>query len=422
MCSNSDYITNRQQLNSLSAFVDASQIYSNDETVLENLRSKKDGEMKLTTNNLLPVALAFGMDGCLTIGGCSLIGDPRGDKTIDLHSMYTSWVREHNRIAKALKGMNPSWDDEKIFQNARKIIIGLLQHITYNEYVPLLATISPYSRYDDKVDPSITNNFATAAFKFHLPLIPDSFAQLDSNFEVSAMPVLLQEAFFNRQIINDTGIEPTLRGLVVNMLNGIDNHFAFSTGSDGYFTIQRGRDHGLPSYNKFREACGLPIAKNWTELESLMLKNPAKRFKSLYESPDEIDLFVGGIAEKRKGNFLIGHLFSCLIGRQFTALRDGDRFYYENPGVFTEAQLEEIKKVTLAGILCNNVQGLVSVQPNVFHSPENTNLRKSCGSIPKLDMQPWSEGANYISNEAVLGRPMQGLIVMLVSVIVSQLL
>lgn len=52
--------------------------------------------------------------------------------------MHTIWVREHNRVATKLKALNASWTDEFIFQEARRIVIAELQHITYKEFIPAL--------------------------------------------------------------------------------------------------------------------------------------------------------------------------------------------------------------------------------------------------------------------------------------------
>lgn len=413
VCSNRAYLSPRQQMNALSAFVDGSQIYDNQKAHFELLRDNTDGLMKITTDGLLPVEFAQGENGCFTVGGCSLAGDFRVDENIALHTMHTLWIRNHNNIARQLKSLNPRWSHDELFNNARKINSALWQHITYNEYLPVLANIPAYQGYKTDVDPSITNVFASAAFRYGHSLVPNQFEQLNVGFNRENDPVSLQSAFFNRQLINDRGIEQTMRGLVGNMSNNVDDKFSqaiarklfLPIGAVGYLdltalNIQRGRDHGLPGYNTYRKYCGLPVAENWTDIDSIMVPGAAAKFEKVYNHPDDIDIFAGGISEKHVTNLEIGATFNCLIGQQFKATRDGDRFYYENPGVFTAQQLIAIKKVTLSTILCLNLNspgkpaGLVSIQPDAFHTPDaNQNTRKTCSgnAIPKLNLTAWSE-------------------------------
>ena len=208
---------------------------------------------------------------CNTLGGCSLVGDHRADENIALHSMHTLWVREHNRIAGELKKLNSHWQEEQLFQTARKITTAVYQHIVFQEWLPRVVRPFHYRRYRALVNPGIMNAFATAAFRFGHSLIPNKFDMLNQNFDRVNKPVTLQEAFFNRGIVNQYGVEKVMFGLVGNKSEEVDTEFAFSIarrlfvrpGSNVYHdltarNIQRGRDHGLPTYGKYRHWCGLP--------------------------------------------------------------------------------------------------------------------------------------------------------------------
>ena len=63
--------------------------------------------------------------------------------------------------------------------------------------------------------------------------------------------------------------------------------------------------------------------------------------RSIYPSVDEVDLFIGAVAEKPLKGALLGPTFVCLVGDQFARLRRGDRFFYEEakqPSTFTEGK------------------------------------------------------------------------------------
>ena len=360
--------------------------------------------MKILPNGLLPIEQKEGSNKCHTRGGCTLAGDGRVDENIALLSMHTLWAREHNRIAKELKKLNPNWNNEKLFHTGRKIVGAMLQHITYKEYLPLLAKLPKYEEYNEDVNPAIVNSFATAAFRYGHSLVPNQFEQLDMGFNRKHKPITLQDAFFNRGFLSANGIEATMFGLVKNLSRNVDDGFAFDiarklfigVGSDGYLdltalNIQRGRDHGLKGYNEYRKICGLPVAKTWKGLKSFMVPGAGERLQNIYNKPGDIDLFAGGISEKHARDSIVGPLFRCIISRQFKNLRDGDRFYYERKGVFTPSQLNEIKKVKLSKVLCNNLKGIVSIQPDAFFSDEANNFRKSCASIQNLNLNSWKE-------------------------------
>ena len=134
-----------------------------------------------------------------------------------------------------------------------------------------------------------------------------------------------------------------------------------------------------------------------------MVPGAGARFQNSYNKPNDIDLFAGGISERHAPGAIVGPLFRCILGRQFQFLRDGDRYYYENKGVFTSSQLEAIRKVKMSTVLCSTLKGIVSIQPNAFNIPGVKNKRISCKSsaIGKLDLQPWKANTRRDEPEVV---------------------
>lgn len=117
---------------------------------------------------------------------CFEAGDARANEQIQLTTMHTMLMREHNRLAKELSYINPYWDDERLFQEARQIVVAQLQHITFNEFLPLvigkdkiyeygLELEHPgryYQGYDNKINAGIRVEFQAAAFRYGHSILP----------------------------------------------------------------------------------------------------------------------------------------------------------------------------------------------------------------------------------------------------------
>ncbi|GFQ84786.1 thyroid peroxidase, partial [Trichonephila clavata] len=157
--------------------------------------------------------------------------------------------------------------------------------------------------------------------------------------------------------------------------------------------IQRGRDHGLPGYNEWREYCGLPRLRNFKDLATVMDPTVARNFSRLYRNVDDIDLYPAGIAENPLPDAILGPTFACIVAEQFRRLKLGDRFWYENGGMessFNEAQLQEIRKVTFSRLLCDNT-AVEAIQLVAFVKPAEWNPTEDCetGKIPQMNLASW---------------------------------
>lgn len=360
----------RQQVNGITAFIDGSMVYGSDEETAEALRSFEGGRLLTSEGDLLPI----GEDGFF------LAGDIRANEQNGLTAMHTLWVREHNRIADEIAAANPEANDELVYQLAREQVIAQIQAITYNEYLPTLlgrGAIERYEGYDPTVDPTISNLFATAAFRYGHTSLSSELLRLDNDGNVIPEGNLaLRDAFFNPSGILELGIEPLLKGLYTNVSQEIDTqlvddvrNFLFGPPGAGGFdlaslNIQRGRDHGLPDYNSVREQLGLERAETFADISS----DPEvqEKLAAAYDSVDEIDVWIGALAEDRVPGASVGELTRTVLAEQFTALRDGDRFWYQN--IFDGQELREIESTRLSDVIARNTD-LTTIQENAFIVP-----------------------------------------------------
>ncbi|XP_053267748.1 eosinophil peroxidase [Pleuronectes platessa] len=425
----------REQINALTAFLDLSQVYGSDDKRALSLRdlTNNDGLLRVNTEfrdnrrellpfdhmeaNICATRKRITNDTNAKEVPCFFAGEVRVDENIALTSLHTLFLREHNRLARALKRLNPHWDSETLYQEARKIMGAHAQIFVFRDYLTNIlgdnavrTQIGRYPGYNPDVDPSISNVFATAAYRFaHLAIQPMS-VRLDGNYrENSQFPsVSLHKAFFTPwRIVFEGGVDPLLRGLIGRpaKLNTQDHmlvdalrerlfQFAQHLALDlGALNMQRGRDHGLPGYNAYRRLCGLSQPRNQAELGRVLNNsNLARRLLELYGSPNNIDVWMGGVAEPFVRGGRVGPLFACLIARQFRAIRQGDRLWHENPGIFTVRQRVALSSVTLSKIICDNT-GITTVPANAFNVVSNKNRLVRCNNIRGVDLTAWSDNS-----------------------------
>jgi hypothetical protein len=476
----------REQVNTVSAYIDGSSVYGDSTTRMEWLREglvdgnlANNGPRLVLDNGFLPRANARGnaatapetrVDGLLRLApqNAVIAGDVRANENIALTATHTLFAREHNRIVVALP---VSLGAEERFEIARRVVGAEQQYITYNEFLPALGVdLSPYAGYQQDVNAGLGNEFASVAYRAHsmihgefeLAVEPGTYtpAELDGlqaegvtavqGEDELELAVPLNAAFFNPELLRDLGLGPVLASLsaepqyrndeqIDNALRSVLFQLPGPTAPDpaacfedpsaqgcfqgvvdlGAIDVQRGRDHGMPTYNGLRRAVGLrpkrsfraitgertqrlpaglgiddPASLEFTRLfdgagealdpagdqeaaeeEGLAISGRrrttlAARLKATYGSVRRLDAFVGMVSEPHVAGTDMGRLQLRMWQLQFEALRDGDRFFYANDPVL--ADIEQRYGITYRHALGELIELNTDVEPGEL--PENVFL------------------------------------------------
>lgn len=412
-----------KQRSKVTHFLDASPVYGSSLPSAKVLRTFRGGKLRMFDDfgrDLLP--LTKEKESCASNDNgdvCFKSGDGRTNQIISLVAVHILFAREHNRIAEALGQINPKQNDETIYQEARRIVIAEIQHIVYNEYLPAVIGHKQMQRfriatkhqgfandYSPEVNPAMTNEFTGAAFRFGHSTVDGKFHVHGDNGvdevidipDVMFNPGRLRKRSFLDGIIN-TMLDQPMQKVDGSISHGLSRFLFRGANPFGMdlaaLNIQRGRDHALRSYNSYLHASGQRTIHSFTQFPS----DVGRKLAEVYTHPDDIDLWVGGLLEPHAHDALVGATFSDIIADQFSRLKHGDRYFYEygsniNPGAFSNAQLNEIRKSSLARIICDNADhiGVVAVSPAAFVRPDFTgNSKVPCHSnaIPSMDLRAW---------------------------------
>ncbi|XP_049527133.1 chorion peroxidase isoform X3 [Dermacentor silvarum] len=275
----------RDQVNSRTSFLDLSHVYGINWDIHASFRTFEKGLLisqevqgaEFPPDSPFPYA-----DNCSIPKEnrkCAWAGDLRATQHIALLSMQTLWLRQHNRIAKNLSAMNPHWDDETVFQTTRRICEALFQNIVFKEWLPwmlgetkmkefqLTPKDSNYTDYNDSIDPTLTNEFSAAAFRFGHSQADKNFWRVGKNNDWLE-PSNLSTGYFVAHNNSEGLHDDVLRGSLLQPMQQFDRYGDHSVtqnlfrqqhleyGSDLFATdIQRGRDHGLRPYADYVQHC-----------------------------------------------------------------------------------------------------------------------------------------------------------------------
>jgi hypothetical protein len=379
-------LNRREVINSVTSYIDASMVYGSDQVRADALRTFQGGKMKTSAGNLLPFnTVGLPNDDPFGLGSqLFLAGDVRANEQPGLTALHTLFVREHNRLADLISGANPSLTDEQIYQAARRIVGAQIQAITYNEYLPSimgfdLAPKASDAVYNPNVNAAVTNAFAHAVFRFGHSQISEQ-ALIVNNLNQTVGTLTIRDAFFNPGFLQSS---PNILGFYLKgtasqisqetdlfLVDGVRNNLFGPPGAGGTdlaaLDIQRGRDHGLPDYNTLRNAYGIGRVTTFDQITS----DPAlqAQLQALFGTVDNIDPWIGALAEDHIPGSSAGPLVHALVGSQFIRLRDGDRFFY-TVDTFIQSDfvksIVDVNTVRLSDIIKWNTN-IFNIQDEVF--------------------------------------------------------
>lgn len=372
----------REHHNLITAWMDGSVVYGSDDDRANWLRSGDCGKLKMHYSDqgaLLPCNtttgdcneapddsaphMAMDRDHSGQLRKVFVAGDVRANEQPGLTALHTVFAREHNRICDELIAQG-SCDDEANYQYARKVVGGLIQSIFYNELAPILGLNVGPSNYRRNSSPELYNSFATSVYRLGHTMISETIPMMYDECGESQEQLSLAEGFFNPGLIQETGVDPILRGLSRQAQQEVDNQLVSSVrnflfgppGAGGLdlaaLNIQRARDHGIPDYNTLREQFGL---KRYTKF-SQITSNPdlQEKLKEAYGSIDNIDSWLGLLAEDHASGSPFGKSIKYILSYQFKEIRRADRFYYSRDRALSRSMRYEISNTTLSDVIKRN--------------------------------------------------------------------
>ena len=404
-----------RSINLTTAWIDASAVYGIDspsglagprQTVATPASLREGGAVASTGRMItsegknLPVA-----------NGLVLAGDPRAAENPDLAAIHTLWVREHNWHVERLAKVHPQWTGDQLYRQARAIVTAEIQQVTYREFLPTLlgpGAIPQWNGYRSNVDPTISVEFSVAAMRFGHSIVSNVVSREAEDGSLTGPEMLLRDAFFMpaSEFVKHGGADGFLRHIGSDVSNTLDAHLVDDLRNFlndppvaidlAAINIQRSRDVGLGTLNQTRVALGMRPHADFSQVTP----DPelASRLKTAYGTIDRLDLWIGGLSERRVRGALVGETFHRILTDQFVRLRDGDRLWWENQS-WDRGMAQWIRETTIAEVVLRNTDTR-RMQANMFLAAERADLGRPGVALAVARTDPHrASGAPIASNE-----------------------
>ena len=330
-------------------------------------------------------------------------GDGRVNENAGLSVVHEIWHNNHNFWVGELLthfnengGIPSDLTSEHIFQMAKIINEGEYQRAVFDEFVELLvgSDVHSFKDYNPNINADLTHEFAAAAYRLghsmlnnYITVRVDGADNVDfSNDDTVEVPLF--DLFLNPTKYRELGAADIMAGMTTSLHQEIDaklvttlrNNLVGRPADLGSFNIARGRELGLPTLNEMREAVGLSRYSDWSSFgNNLRDSADLEKFQQVYSSVDEIDLWVGGLAEKVSSsngfgtelavNSVMGETFAQVFSVQMIGLQDGDRFYYKHR-LFETNLRQNMQSQDFADIV-ERTLGLEYLQADILKTVDN---------------------------------------------------
>jgi prostaglandin-endoperoxide synthase 2 len=241
------------------------------------------------------------------------MGVERANVQIGYVMLNTLCIREHNRLCDELASNYPDWDDERLFQTSRNILIAIILKIIMEEYIN---HITPY-HFKLFADPEAfvkeswyRPNWMTIEFDF----VYRWHSAIPETFIYDGKPTKLATSLWNNKMFIDKGLGALMEetcsqaGTRIGLFNTPDILVELTE----LPSIRLGRHLQLASYNDYRQMCGFPRVTKFEQITGDEFAQ--EKLKELYGHVDNIEFYVGLYAEEIRKNSTIPPLVARLIG------------------------------------------------------------------------------------------------------------
>src|SRR4051794_4302163 len=410
------------ELTKLTGFVDFGDIGDAKHTIM--LGDKNDAIASPVGPDGVTSNPSFSLENLLSY---YIAGDHRANENVALTAVHTVFHREHNFEAERILALHPDWSAEQIFQAAKIITSAEYQRTVFTEFAEGLSGGIPgpshgFGGYNPDVNPGISEEFAGAMYRVGHSMINETIPFTDSAGHTQEVPLFsafLNPAMFDGQDPLTGGVggaAAIITGEVHAAHQRIDEQIVEVIHSkllgvplDLYAAnIERGREAGIPSLDAFRhyvsentslidqahqasnftstspeKVPSLKPYETWAEFGANLRGTPEEQaellalFKATYGEEDihvkDVDLFVGGLAEKPFGASQMGSTFTWIFQEQLDRLQEGDRFYYFNQLKDAPLLLADIGSQHFSDIIMRNT-GLDHMHFAAFKVSERLDL------------------------------------------------